>query len=322
MQLRGRLAKKQATPILKLLVVGTLIALMTINAPTPAKGHILQQELNQKLYLPLVMKEFRWLGAWIEGKVVDARDQDNNGLPDPLGGVKVCTQYQECATTASDGSYTISLDFIAERQVTAEKEGYISLTQSVYPIANQTVTLNFVLSPPLQDVVSRVVLTWDATRSFTLPNFPNPIDNDLDAYLFIKHQTGNLMLYYDNRGNATDFPHALLLYDYREGAGPETIDITALESGEPPTEYHYAVHNANFTYSAGQIPSLAELKATVCVYFKEQSSANCYAAPAGEGQLWYLFSMTQEGDVTLKNCLLSLDPPDLNGEPPQCPPSP
>ncbi|GAB4481981.1 MAG: hypothetical protein Kow0088_24600 [Anaerolineales bacterium] len=279
----------------------------------------LQVEEAAYLYLPLVMKEFQWQGAWIAGKVVDARDQDQNLQPDPLAGAQVCTQYSECTTTDANGDYQISLGDTAWRQVTASKEGFLSLTQAVYPLANRTVTLNFVLSQPLTDVVSRIVLTWDTTKRFTAPVPEGFVNNDLDAYLFMEHQTSNQVIYYDFRGNCTDFPNACLLYDVQEGGGPETIDIATLEEGDPPTVYHYAVHHANYFYSQKTMPSLAELQARVCLYFQGTNQANCYLAPEGELQLWYVFSMDQEGNVTLRNCL-SDDPVDISGTtPPACP---
>jgi hypothetical protein len=303
----------------------SLIALVfgTTDRFEAARGAFGHQETGDTfLFLPLVMREFQWKGAWIAGKVVDARDQDKDGQPDAIAGAQVCTQYQECASTSSEGTYQISLGDTALREVTASKTGYISLTQGIYPLTNQTVTLNFVLSPPLTDVVSRIVLTWDTTRTFPAPVPEQFLDNDLDAYLFMEHQTQNQVIYYDFKGNCTEFPNACLLYDVRKGAGPETIDISVLELGNPATIYHYAVHHANYLYSQKTMPSLAELQARVCLYFKDVSQANCYSAPQGEFQLWYLFSMNQEGTVTLKNCLTD-DPPDTNDsdgiQPPVCP---
>lgn len=303
-----------------LLIAVILLFVSTTGAFPYAQAGALYQQLNQQLYLPLVTKNFSWQGAWIEGKVVDARDQDQDGSPDPLDGVKVCTQYQECADTDQNGTYHISLNSAGSCQVTAAKEGYISLTQSVDALANQTVKLNFVLSPPLQDIVSRVVLTWDSTPKFQLPN-SQEFENDLDAYLFMVHQTGALVIYYGYSGQKGDFPHALLLYDARDGAGPETIDISVLEQGYPPTVYHYAVHHVNYLGSGKSIPSLAGLQARVCIYFENAFQANCYSAPEGTLQTWYVFSMDQDGNVTLKNCLTD-DPPDTDPsggiQPPEC----
>lgn len=306
--------------VTRALLIGIILLFVSTTGSFPyAQAGVLQEGLNQKLYLPLVTMNFSWQGAWIKGKVVDARDQNQDKSPDPLGGVKVCTQHQECAFTDGNGTYLISLNWAGSRKVTAEKSGYISLTQPVDAWANTTVTLNFVLSQPLQDIVSRVVLTWDATPAFTLPNSQETIENDLDAYLFMEHQTGNLVIYYGIPGNGTDFPNALLLYDARDGAGPETIDISQLEKGDPPTVYHYAVHHVNYLYSNGGIPSLAELQARVCIYFKDRNEAYCYSAPEGTLQTWYVFSMDQEGNIHLTNCL-SGDPVDTSGAtPPSCP---
>ncbi len=303
-----------------LLLSMLLLLLSGIQRSATVQGAAFRQgEGETFLYVPLIMKEFQWQGAWIAGKVVDARDLNQDFEPDPIAGAQVCTQYQECATTDAQGMYQISLSDTAWREVTASKEGFISLTQSVYPLANQTVIVNFVLSQPLTDVVSRIVLTWSTTKTFPAPVPEGFVNNDLDAYLFMEHQTTNQVVYWDSYGNCTDFPSTCLLYDVQEGAGPETIDISALETGNPPTVYHYAVHHANYLYSGRTIPSLAQLQARVCLYFQGANQANCYSAPAGDLQLWYLFSMDQEGNVTIMNCL-SDEPVDTEGgQPPSCP---
>lgn len=275
----------------------------------PAQAALLNVEYDQFLYLPVIYKD--WRGAWIAGRVIDASEEKI-----PLEGVQLCTPDHECAVSNANGEYVINLTSAGWKQVTAEKTGYITLTQPVQAVGNQTVTLNFVLSPPLEtvNVVTRVVLTWDARETFPAEVPGGFVENDLDAYLYMQHTTGNLVVYYDYRGNCTDFPSACLLYDVRLGSGPETIDITALETGNPPTVYYYGVHHANYLYAGKAIPSLAELSTRVCLYSQGSAQAACYTPPEGEMQFWYLFSMDETGTATIHNCLTDT-PPDIDDDP-------
>jgi hypothetical protein len=269
-------------------------------------------EYDEFIFLPLIAKD--WRGAWISGRVIDASVNQN-----PLEGIELCTQEHECAVTNSNGEYLINLSSLRLKQVTAQKDGYITLTQSIQPIGNQTVVLDFILSPPLEqvNVVTRIVLTWDPRETFLI-TFPDQhteeVENDLDAYLYLRHQTGNLVVYYDDMGNCSDFPSACLLYDERRGGGPETIDVTVLETGDPSTAYYFGVHHANYIYSGRTMPSLSGLQAQVCLYSVGENQATCYLAPEGDLQFWYLFSMDQEGNVTIHNCLTDV-PPDVDNDP-------
>ena len=81
--------------------------------------------------------------AWwakFSGTVKDAKDGS------ALGNVSVCTHLSECATTEVDGSYTINLTALGQREVTARTEGYLPLTKSATALINQNVTVDFNLS--------------------------------------------------------------------------------------------------------------------------------------------------------------------------------
>lgn len=267
----------------------------------------------------------QWQGAWIEGTVIDASRSAEQEKA--LAEVRLCTQFNECATSNSAGYYKITLLANADwREVNAQKDGFYTMAKGIQPQAGQTVTLNFALSPYLSNVAARIVLTWDATPKFFVDS--KWIENDLDAYLYIEHSIiGNRVIYFDAGG---EYISSLLIYDVREGSGPETIDILRFETSSE-TRYRYGVHHANYLFSGKQIPTLSELGAQVCLYVREETVARCYLAPPGDQQFWSVFELAQQGDqfvFSLRNCLTGDIPEitdDENGAPvvgvsfPSCP---
>ncbi|PWH20003.1 MAG: hypothetical protein DDG59_01410 [Anaerolineae bacterium] len=253
----------------------------------------------------------QWQGAWIEGTVIDAsrgREEEK-----ALSGVSLCTQLNECAVSDAQGRYRINLSSADWREVTAQKAGFYTVAKGIQPIEGAGVTLNFVLSPYLSGLVARIVLTWDARQNFTLPD-NQTIENDLDAYLYIEHSLGNRVIYWDAD---QDYLSSRLLYDVREGSGPETIDILKFEPSSLPTRYFYGVHHANYLYSGKQIPTLNQLGAQVCLYTTTGDIARCYTAPPGEEEFWFVFEMDQSGNLFGRDCLVDQIPQineDQNGK--------
>lgn len=252
----------------------------------------------------------QWPGAWIEGTVIDASRGKNEEKA--LAGVRLCTQFNECATSNSTGYYKITLTSADWREVTAQKDGFYTTAKGIQPQEGQTVTLNFVLSPYLSGIVARIVVTWDATPTFTLSGFPDPIENDLDAYLYIEHEIGNRVIYFGSNG---EYLSSRLLYDVRKGSGPETIDIVRLEPSPKPTRYFYGVHHANYVYSGQKIPTLNQLGAQVCLYTTIGQVARCYTAPPGDQEFWFVFEMDQQGNLLGRDCLVN-DVPRIDWERP------
>lgn len=266
----------------------------------------------------------QWQGAWIEGTVIDASRSVEQEKA--LAGVRLCTQFNECATSDSAGYYKITLNNANSREVIAQKDGFYTIAKEIQPQAGQTVTLNFALSPYLSGVDARIVLTWDATPKFYVNS--QEIENDLDAYLYIEHSIGNRVIYFDADGQ---YLSSLLIYDVREGSGPETIDILSFEPSSEPNQTHYR-YGVNHVYSGEQLPTLFELGAQVCLYVSGETAARCYLAPPGDRRFWSVFELVQQqGDqfvFSLHNCLKDEIPEiteDANGSPvvgvsfPSCP---
>ncbi|MCS6907915.1 MAG: carboxypeptidase-like regulatory domain-containing protein [Anaerolineales bacterium] len=265
------------------------------------EGYLPQTKLARAANGETVTVDFalskQWSGAWIKGKVIDASRglNQNRALP----GVRLCTQFGECAVSDSEGRYRISLTSADWREVTAQKEGFYAAAKGIQPQEGQEVELNFVLSPHLSGVVARIVLTWDATPKFIVDG--TEIRNDLDAYLYIEHEIGNRVIYFDSK---TEYLSSRLLYDVRDGSGPETIDITRIETSGRPTRYLYGVHNA----LSNPIKNLYELGAQVCLYSAIGDVARCYTAPPGNREFWFVFEMDQEGNIYVRDCLVDESP--------------
>jgi hypothetical protein len=241
----------------------------------------------------------QWQGAWIKGAVIDASKGINEQRA--LAGVRLCTQFNECTTTDPNGNYRIGLSSADLREVTAQLQGFFTVSKQIQPIEGEEVILNFVLSPYLTNQVARIIVTWDATPKFVVGL--ESIENDLDAYLYIEHAIGNRVIYYEAGG---EFLSSLLLYDVREGSGPETIDIRQYELSSPQqTRYRYGVHHANYEYSGRQIPNLYQLGAQVCFYTREGNVSRCYQAPPGDLEFWVVFEFDPDGNYMLHNCLAS-----------------
>ncbi len=242
------------------------------------------------LYLPLILNN--WQGAWLRGKVVDT-DVEPFKTPEPIPEVQLCTQDNECATTNDNGEYEISLSSAGLKNLTAQKIGYITATQPITTVANETVELNFGLSSLGLVPKVRVVLMWDSNHTF--PFDGGTIDNDLDAWLVIEESAANKLIYYGNPGDCDTPPSSCLVYDVSDGLGPEIIDIFDFIVGDT---YHFGVSAAD-----DRLPSFSELNARVCINFDGEENAVCFAPPPGDLKFWYVFSMNDAGTVTPKNCL-------------------
>ncbi len=255
----------------------------------------------------------QWQTTWIEGQVIDAsrgREEEK-----ALSGVQLCTQFNECATSDSEGKYRINVSSADWREITAQKAGFYTVAKGIQPIAGQGVTLNFVLSPYLSGMVARIVLTWDATPEFNILGYADPLENDLDAYLYIAHSIGDRVIYFEA---GDEYLSSRLLYDVRKGSGPETIDIVQYQPSPKPTRYFYGVHHANYLYSGRQMPTLYQLGAQVCLYTTTNQVARCYTAPPGDLQFWFVFKLDQEGNLVGRECLVD-EIPQIDYERPNDP---
>lgn len=180
------------------------------------------------------------------------------------------------ATTNAQGQAALQTTFPddASALLIVKKAGYSNLVVKC-PCAGTT----YAISPVMNSLDGmRIVLNWGA----------NP--HDLDSHVVYP---GNHVFFSNKRG--TD---ANLDVDNTTGFGPETITLTRKHVGE---RYVYAVHD----YSDGGSPQtdrLGKSSAKVFVYVG-QTLVKTYYVPAGNGNLWTVFAVTENGDFQDINTL-------------------
>lgn len=247
-----------------------------------------------KLLLPLMFNQFIFGPGTVTGRVIDA----SNGLG--LVNASVCLPTMECALTNSQGDYTLSAP-PGQQELSASMTGYFSVIKTVDVVGGYTTEQNFALSPYLTggNVELRIVLTWDATPTWP----PDQVENDLDAHLWLEALLP-AHVYFDNKGDCTNYPNACLEADYRRGFGPETI---AIRQFEPETIYHYGV--LNYNQGANGVPLINQTAAHLEIYDEDGlvTSFDVPSTPTG-GNFWYAFTYTyspQQGTwvVTPINCI-------------------
>ncbi len=172
-------------------------------------------------------------------------------------------------TTNAQGQVALTTTFPddAGSLLIVKKAGFSNLVVKC-PCAGTT----YAISPVMNSLDGmRIVLNWGA----------NP--RDLDSHVVYP-------------GNHVFFDHKLgtdanLDVDNTTGFGPETITLTRKHAGE---RYVYAVHD----YTDGGSPQtdhLGKSAAKVFVYVG-QTLVKTYYVPAGNGNLWTVFAVTENGD--------------------------
>jgi uncharacterized protein YfaP (DUF2135 family) len=224
----------------------------------------------------------------ISGDVVSATTGE------PISGATVRTG-SISTTTGSDGKFKLENVPAGVQNVTAEKSGYISDSQSVLVVGGQeTTNVHFALSPIMPTGQWRIVLTWGENPS------------DLDSHLLVpKSDTDGSLgyhIYYGNKGsNSPDtYPYAYLDVDDTSGYGPETITIFRRLN----QRYKYYVHH----YTG--YGELANSGAVVKVYIGNQLMKT-YNVPTQQvsGYLdWYVFDINADGTITDINVIQSSAP--------------
>lgn len=247
------------------------------------------------ILLPLMLQQYNFGPGQITGRVIDAA----NGRE--LGGVSICLNPLECASTNLEGEYTITT-FPGDRQMSASLTGYYTIEKYVFVIGGDAVELNFALSPYITggNIELRAVLTWDPIPVWP----PDQVENDLDAHLWLDAILP-VHIQYDNRGDCTTYPNACLESDARQGSGPETV---AIRQFEPETVYYYGV--LNYNQGASGVPPIKDTGAHLEVY-DETGLVASYDVNSmqGNGNFWYLFTYSyspQQGTwvMTEKNCIV------------------
>ncbi len=234
-----------------------------------------------KAYLPIILRRPALPPGTISGRVVNAVNAQ------AIAGAQVCVlSSNQCATTNSQGNYSIANVVAGNQTVRATASGFTTLQQGVNVPGGGTATLNFALSPVLGQGEVRIVLTWGAT----------PADIDSHLWLPAAHP---YHVYYANTGNCTASPYACLDVDDRNGYGPETITIKQRFNGT----YVYGVHNWSnetaITNSGGRVQ----------IYGPSGLLAQYNVPTSGNGLWWYVFDLNgATGQLTPRN-IIQNNPP-------------
>ncbi len=204
----------------------------------------------------------------------------------PINGALVCLQESLCEITDEDGIYRLENVESGFKEVTASRDGYLSLSLNVFVRSGATTTLDFALSPALGQGEFRIILTWGMEPK------------DLDAHFWLPYEDYP-HLYLDYPGNCNAYPYTCLDRDDKDGLGPETISISRMAS---QGIYAYSVLNYNFGRPG--VPEIIDSSAKVQVYGAEGLIAQFSVPKKGEGDLWYVFDLDAvTGEVTQVNCI-------------------
>ncbi len=194
------------------------------------------------------------------------------------------------ATTATDGTYSLSM---ASGTYTAafSTSGYIiSTIDNVSIGASSTTTLNAVLSPVPTAGQVRIVLTWDYSKG----------NLDLDSYLQGPRAPGDttagpFQTWYGYGSKVYSFNgivYAQLDHDWTDPAadGPVPQETTTIEQQVAGT-YNFYVHDFTDTGSANSV-ALSNSTAQVKVYVGNTLAAT-YNVPTNQtGTVWTVFQLS------------------------------
>ena len=228
----------------------------------------------------------------VSGHVTASQSGESlEGVAVSVGGTEITT------VTDSNGDYTLSDVPAGLQEITAEIEGYYSLTNDVVLTADGLATSNFSLSPVISSGTGkmRMVLTWGEAPS------------DLDSHLMTPEIDGDTYhVYFGSRGDSLSAPYARLDVDDTSGFGPETITIYDMMDGT----YQYYIYNWSGT------PDIAGCGAQVQMY-DETGLIQTLTVPAtGEGRYWYICDINgTTGGVSVVNEIRTDQPSFVPGAP-------
>ncbi len=270
--------------------------------------------------LPILLKRFAFGNATVTGAVINA---SKPGFVVP--GAQVCWKANCVTSSDPDGIYTLENVPSGNQTLTASKDGFVSVEQSVYVIGNTINTQNIAMIPIVKDsgVRYRILTTWDVRECWPDPNGPNCGGtgwyNDLDAHLWLwpgppdyhvgyynhYNPSDGQVEYWTDLGDCRGFPNACLERDERHGYGPETIAIKELA---PDIIYSYGIMNAN----QGQVgvPPISQTSALVRLYDDTGLAGSWQVSTlGGDKNFWFVFSIalnteTGEGVITSQDCII------------------
>lgn len=239
------------------------------------------------LYLPdIPVRLTTGLGS-VTGVVYDASTRS------PLQDAQVCYG-GSCDITSSLGAYTLLNIPSGWQKLTASEIGHYAISEELYVLGQVTNKQDFSLPvfSSSGDIYMRIVLNWDATPSWPPLNMPN----DMDAHLWLDDSL-DTHIYFEKPGECTNYPNACLELDVQEGYGPETVAIRKLEN----YSYHFGVLNVYAPYEG--VPPITQLAATVRVFDSSGLLWEFIVPGEGQGDFWYVFSMSSEGVIQPQNCI-------------------
>ena len=201
------------------------------------------------------------------------------------------------ATTANNGTYTVSGVDAGGYTVQASKSGYITSYFNVNvcgTVSNQDASM----SEELSSGTMRIVLTWPTGSTA----------RDLDTHLQIPdNASGQYHIYFNKKvfyyatnssscSGCDSSDNATLDRDTTSAPGTETITITKVRSGT----YSYSVHD--YTNSSNSSSTkLAQSEASVNVYYNNTTTT--YNVPNSAGTLWRVFTFTTSGGLSATNTM-------------------
>jgi hypothetical protein len=176
--------------------------------------------------------------------------------------------------TDSTGNYQITAIPAGSCQVVLTGSGYISLVDVTTLSFSETKTINYILSPTM-DQGWRYVLSW------------NEYPRDLDAHLILPDGS---VISYRNKGSDA---HAILDRDTTTGYGPETITVAVPRAGI----YRYRVH----CYSTPN--NMVNTYAVVRMFGPTGLLGEWTAPTTGSGVYWNVCAYELNGIITVQNTL-------------------
>ena len=212
------------------------------------------------------------------------------------------------ATTADNGTYTVSSVDAGGYTVQASKSGYITSYFNVNVCGNVS-NQDSNMSTTLNSGTMRIVTSWKGTDDLD-SHLEIPVSDDQDG---ASDSTDSTHLFYGSQSSGLDYhsygtgDNVTLDRDNTQGivstctatgnkCGPETITISKIRSGT----YRYHVHNFSRKYNTNN-SKLAESEATVQVFYKNNSTI--FYVPNSAGNLWTVFDFDNSSGFNSLNTM-------------------
>jgi hypothetical protein len=274
----------------------------------------------------------------IQGYIYNASLQDKPGVPRATVCLSLTpTKCVESNDTDNVGWYSFQNVPVGSYNITIQQAEYYTLISPVQIVTDQTVEYDFGLIKLLVsgDIEMRITVEWLGSEhwpgSDCSPDYPVGCPTDLDAHIWASFAGGDQHHYQcPDPGNSSDCRKyigdcnagsavCIELFSFN-GPGPETAAIRKIT--DAGSSFYYGVQN--YYQDRTGVPDINGTSAVVRVYRLDGTSLVYYAngAPAGNGDLWYVFSMNAQREITFHNCITAIpedpDPTDSRIPLPAC----